>query len=219
MNLSSSFRFLPIALCLALFSIGSVSRADTLLYDDFEDIFNGTAAINSPDLIYSPLSGSDGFTFNTLNGNPGFADSHGGWNTSSIDTDDYLTFTLTAVNTVNWNQISLDIASSPNTDLGDTGPVEFSLRSTAENFGTDLLTSAVTTTFQTLTLHAPVTLASGDSIEYRLYFWGAQDSSDQSLVDNLTVSTVAAPEPNTGWLLMASLSGILLVTFARRVRR
>lgn len=209
-------RLLPIILCLALLATGAVrAHADTLLFDGFEDLDTGAPQVLSPDLSYAPLSSSSGFTFNNLNGNPGYANNSGGWDSASLNTDNYLTFTLTASAAVNWDQVSVDIAANPNAaNPGDTGPLHFALRSSADNFGSNLLSSDVTTSYQTLSYNAPTALGNGDSIEYRLYFWGATDSSDQSLVDNLTVTSASVPEPSAGLLGVVAFScfaGFVLV--------
>ncbi|GAB4253942.1 MAG: hypothetical protein OHK005_20980 [Candidatus Methylacidiphilales bacterium] len=145
-----------------------------------------------------------------------------GFSTSPSDSS-YMSFSLTLSGSIDPSVAALvgiefDLAKG-----GYTGPrgVEVTYRIGTSGFFTSLNTTAVPTNVPdeygrfSFILVSPAALTSGDVIEFRLRGY-APGPGQAILVDNVTITATAIPEPSTFALILAA--GGMLLFFRRRAR-
>ena len=133
------------------------------------------------------------------------------WNTASIDTTAYFTFTLTPNSGKQINFTSFVYTGQASA----TGPTSFAFRSSLD-FTLDIGTPTATGTTISLSDAAYQNISS--AIEFRLYGWGASDSTGTFSVNDFTFNGSVVPEPTT-WAMIAfgALFGtVQLVRLCRR---
>ncbi len=130
-----------------------------------------------------------------------------GWPTGSIDLNAYLQFTVTS-NSAYYlvlNTVALTIRRSNTGNPDGAGPNTFSLRSSLDNYSTDIYTSSMTDAYVTYTITLPVAFqAIPSSVTFRLYGYNTTINSGGSsrfVYDNIVVSGSA----NAGTLAARSL--------------
>jgi hypothetical protein len=139
-----------------------------------------------------------------------------GWNSGSLDVNDYFGFTLTPNLgfKINFESFVYTGQRSP------TGPTSFSFRSDAsgDNFTTDIGTPTATGT--TIDLSAAAYQDVSSAITFRLYGWGASSAAGTFSVNDFTFNgTVSAvPEP-TEWALIVFGALFGAVQLGRLYRR
>jgi hypothetical protein len=135
------------------------------------------------------------------------------WNSASLNTTDYFTWTLTPSTGYQLNLSSFVYTGQ----ASGTGPTSFALRSSVEGFSTNI--GAPTAGGTTITLTSSAFQGLTDSVEFRLYGWNASSSSGSFSVNDFTFNGTlsAVPEPST----YATLAGLLTLGAAiiRRRRR
>ncbi len=173
---------------------------------------------------------------NSAGGNKASAIGGRSWNSATFSkSDEYLSFTITPTGgaVLDIDTIHLSEAMNNNNLINDggpnEGPAEFRLRSSLDNFDTNILTGVITGGFQDIngasTYHA-LSLGSDfdaidSTVEFRLYGTGFASFRGQWFIgnpadgpfDNFTVEGSVIPEPAT-----MALVGLGLLTIARRRR-
>jgi len=113
------------------------------------------------------------------------------WNTTSLDTTAYFTFTLTPNSgfKVNFTDFVYTGQTSP------TGPTSFAFRSSVDSFASDI--GSPTATGTTIDLSGVTYQDVSSAITFRLYGWGASGTAGTFSVNDFTFDgTVSAiPEP------------------------
>ncbi len=202
----------------ALIGLSSVSTsADELLTYTFDSL-DGTPSFQAPGVSGSVFDrDQDHFiAYSTTVGAPQPAAVGNAWDTTSVDTSRYFTFTLNAGAPLTLNNVSLDLEVTPEIG-GDGGPTHFSVRSSLDGFGTDEVAGTLSSSFATESFSPNVALSSGQSIEFRVYAWGTANSGAILAADNVHVTGIApVPEPSTA---VSVGLGLALLAGMRRFER
>ena len=193
---------------LLLFVAGTAlpaARAQLLAYDfgnfDVAPTFQA-AGISGGDLARD--GNFNGTTFNTavVNGSfgsPAPAASSPVWTSTGFDPALFYTFTLTATgNPAAVTGLFLDL-QSPAVGAGG-GPTGFAVRSSLDGFTANLLAGSLTTGFVRETVALTAVVAAGQTLEVRIYGFGATDSAAILNLDNVSV----VPEPAAVHALLAA---------------
>lgn len=123
-----------------------------------------------------------------------------GWtNTTSIDADDYFTFTLTPNSGYKINFASLDFTLQ----RSNTGPANFSVRSSRDNYATSIETIPATGTTgspKTVSLSGATFQNITSAITFRIYGYDASGPTGTASINDFTfngqvVSTLGTTEP------------------------
>ena len=165
---------------------------------------NSTLGINStsPSTGYTGASGTNNAAVSAVSG------------ALSVSTSTYYSFTLTpgsgfAINATEFSFGSRSTAS---------GPVALTLRSSADNFASDLDSSVAPndSSWNLYDFTFDITGALDTPVEFRLYGSGGTSTASNWRTDdlNFTAQAAAVPEPAT-WMLM----GVGLLIGAQRLRR
>ncbi|CAN5544079.1 hypothetical protein BH09VER1_BH09VER1_24450 [soil metagenome] len=124
-----------------------------------------------------------------------------GWNSSALDSNDYFSFTLDA-NT----GFEIDFVSFVYTgQASGTGPTQFSLRSSLDNYAAAIGSASKAGTTISLSDAAYQNLTS--PITFRLYAWGASSSAGTYSINDFTfngVVSAAAPTNNDSVITVAA---------------
>lgn len=136
-----------------------------------------------------------------------------GWNSASLDANDYFTWTITPTGGATLNLTSFVYTGQ----ASGTGPTTFSFRTSADSFSTGLGTA--TATGATITLTGGAFQGLSSALEFRLYGWGASSASGTFSVNDFTFngSVSAIPEPST-YAALAGASALGLSIWRRRRR-
>jgi autotransporter-associated beta strand protein len=103
-----------------------------------------------------------------------------GWNTASLDTNDYFYFTLTPN-----NSFKIDFSSFVYTSQASgSGPANFAFRSSLDSYGSNIATP--TNAGTTIDLSGASYQGITNAITFRLYGWGASSSSGTFSVNDFT---------------------------------
>jgi hypothetical protein len=105
-----------------------------------------------------------------------------GWNSTTINPDDYFTFTLAPTSSyrIDFTSFTYSGQASP------TGPTSVALRSSIDNFVTDIGTPTIAGTTISLTATAFQNIKT--PIEFRLYAWGATKSGGTFSINDFSFS-------------------------------
>ncbi|MDP2336773.1 MAG: choice-of-anchor L domain-containing protein, partial [Bacteroidota bacterium] len=103
-----------------------------------------------------------------------------GWNTATLDVNDYFYFTLTPNSGYKINFTSFVYSGQ----TSNTGPVNFAFRSSIDNFSSDIGTPTSTGATIDLTNSAYQNIST--AIEFRLYGWGASGATGTFSVNDFT---------------------------------
>lgn len=127
------------------------------------------------------------------------------WNTGSLDTDAYFTFTLTPD-----SGFEIDFTSFAYTgSASGTGPTSFAFRSSLDSFATSI--GSPTAGGTTIALSSPTYQNITSAIEFRLYGWGASAATGTFSINDFTfngdVNTLLAAAP-TYWDTNGAAGGV-----------
>ena len=103
-----------------------------------------------------------------------------GWNSTSLDANDYFYFTITPSSGYQVNFTSFVYTSQASTPAG----MSFALRSSVDNYATDIGTATVTGT--TIDLSGASFQNISSAITFRLYAWGAGSSANTFSVNSFS---------------------------------
>lgn len=211
--------FQSVLLVVALTGMRSAMAApDELLTYTFDSL-DGTPSFQAPGVSGSIFDrDQDHFiAYSTTVGAPQPAAIGNAWDSASIDTSRYFTFTLNAGAPLTLNNVSLDLLATPE-DGGDGGPTHFSVRSSLDGFAADDVSGTLTGSFTTALFSPNTALTTGQSIEFRVYAWGTGNSGATFAADNVHVTGVApVPEPTTAASVGLGLAFLACVhRFGRR---
>lgn len=118
-----------------------------------------------------------------------------GWNSTSLDANDYFEFTLTPNPGLKINFSGFAYTSQ----ASGTGPVSFAIRSSLDSFTSDLGTPSAAGA--TISLSAPMFQNVTAAITFRVYGWGASAAGGTFSINDFAfngtaLSTVKKPEPS-----------------------
>ena len=120
------------------------------------------------------------------------------WSTGAIDLNDYFTFTLAPNATYKINLVSLEL----NLQRSSTGPANFALRSSADNYAANITTFPVSTAnvavSKTITLSSTAFQNVATAITFRIYGYTAGNATGTFSINDFTFNgtvtgTVVAP--------------------------
>ena len=213
-----------------LVAAGSL-HADVLARYTFDGSVR-TSLDNDPNSNAGSFLDGPGFAsaFDTGRGNPAPSLSisldqiNGTSNATAVTANDYFTFTITPVDFMSFTSLTFDIANYTND--GTFSPVSFFVRSSVNNFSSNIGTTQTVLagsngTFQNANIS--LTGASFQNlntpVEFRIYVQdsGIDDPDRGGLIDNVILNGTAIPEPST--YAMMGLGAALLVGFQRFRRR
>jgi hypothetical protein len=195
----------------ANFSVGSFSIANSL------GTVTGTPnAASAPAANTYTIPAGDGGGSNSSNGNYGNAVAIGALNTS---TTAYYSVTLTPSAGYLLQVSSFDFG----TRSTSTGPQSYSIRSSVDNYGSDIATGSIannsTWTFKQNTFSSTLVGSTDTAITLRLYTFGGAGSPTSGTINNriddVFIGITAVPEPS----IYAVLSGVGLLGFGLWRRR
>ncbi|HEY4180330.1 MAG TPA: Ig-like domain-containing protein [Kofleriaceae bacterium] len=114
-----------------------------------------------------------------------------GWSTASaIDLTDYVGFTLTPMTGDKMTMLSLAFDQQRSA----TGPAQWSVRSSLDNFTADIMTGTVPTSLATSTVSLGAAFANVTTpVTFRIYAWGASATGGTLRFDNVSVVGSAGP--------------------------
>ena len=116
-----------------------------------------------------------------------------GWNSGSIDLNDFYQFTLTpnSCNAINFTSLVFNYSIS-------SGNLSIALRSSLDNYGNNISTSSITgTAASTISLSGAVFQNINSAITFRLYGWNASNSSRTFSINDFTFNgTVVSNTPS-----------------------
>jgi hypothetical protein len=213
--MSNRVRFLFPLLAIISFMNMNISQAQSIFSNPIDGQTNSISALTAgqtvnSNLTVSGLSIGPGNLSSTAN-NSYRANS---WESSAIDLNDYFNWTLTpnAGFNLNLGSIQYDGQRTGN------GPTLFALRSSLDNFATNIgtATAADTTISLTATEYQNITSA----ISFRLYAWGAAGSNEGFAIQdfNFSGSLTPVPEPTT-ILGVGAVIGLSFGAIRKRFRR
>lgn len=106
------------------------------------------------------------------------------WSTSGIDLNDYFTFTLTPATNYKINLSSFEFTLQ----RSSTGPVNYALRSSIDNFASDISTGAypMAAALQTVALSGPIFQNVTGAITFRIYGYTAGSNVGTASVNDFT---------------------------------
>ena len=175
---------------------------------------------NGTTTMISTTSPSSGYTFD-LNGtstsasgtNNAGAAARTGVLVTGASGSAYFQFTLTAGAGYTGSLTALGFG----TRSTSTGPVSFTLRSSADNYASDLATASGTSTsawaFKTMTLSSAATLAASTTVTFRLYGYGGTGSASANTanwrIDDMTVTSTTSLVPAPGALAILGVAGLV----------
>jgi len=97
-----------------------------------------------------------------------------------------------------------------------TGPISFTLRSSADSYGSDLATASNTGTawsYKTATLTNAASLAASTAVTFRLYGYGGTGSTTAGTanwrIDDMTLTATTAAIPAPGSVALIGLAGLV----------
>lgn len=207
-----------LALTLALAAatlLPGAARAQQLLRYDFSNL-DGRATTTAPGISAGEFGRDpDSFVFfdNTA-GNPAPDANSSGWTTANApDLASYYTFTLTPAAPTTLTGFSLSAARFDSQGIND-GPTRFTLRSSLNNFTTDLGGGTLTAAFTSYSVPFATGTVAAAPVEFRLYGFAAGSDAGLFQVDNVTI----VPEPATTTALLAGAAGLSVLAVRRRTR-
>jgi hypothetical protein len=189
---------------LLIFLFSSQITFGQILTFDFAGLAGSevTANSNSNDANLSSSTISRGAGVNASN-NGGRFNSNSWTTAGSINTSDYIEFTVTPINSAQFDITSIDI----NHQRSGSGPKAFALRSSTDNYSADLgtftisdVTSTQSNSFSSLSITNQAT-----ALTFRIYAynaeggpgtWGPGDFSGNDIIVNGSVTTSVNPEPD-----------------------
>ena len=189
---------------LFIFLFSSQITFGQILTFDFASLAGNevTANSNSNDANLSSSTISRGAGVNASN-NGGRFNSNSWTTAGSINTSDYIEFTVTPINSAQFDITSIDI----NHQRSGSGPKAFALRSSTDNYSADLgtftisdVTSTQSNSFSSLSITNQTT-----ALTFRIYAynaeggagtWGPGDFSGNDIIVNGSVTTSVNPEPD-----------------------
>lgn len=131
-----------------------------------------------------------------------------GWNSGSLNTDDYFEFTLTPNSPYN-----IDFTSFVYTgQRSGTGPVSFAFRSSRDGFSTNI--GAATATGATISLTSANYQNITSAITFRLYAWGASSSAGTFSVNDFTFNAITPLPVELTAFEVKTASGYAVLSFS-----
>lgn len=200
---------LPAQILVYAFSVSSAgpTSSDASLTGVLVSTGGGVTTTSNSSPVSSGYSGASG----------GYYLSDNGWTGTAPGTN-YFQFSITPSNaSVSLTSISFGYRESGTS----TGPVNFSIRSSADSYAADLATGSLTNTDNNWhsSGSSSITLTFVSTTTFRIYANGATSGTPTLRLDDLTINgtVTAVPEPATVavWLGL----GALWVTVMRRRRR
>ena len=127
-----------------------------------------------------------------------------GWNSTSLDANDYIEWTLTPATGKAIKFSSLVYSGQ----ASGTGPTSFAIRSSLDNYTADIATPSASG--GTISLSASQFQSVSSAISFRLYGWGASSASGTASVDDFTFNgnILAAPPVVTYTVLDQSFCAV-----------
>jgi PEP-CTERM motif len=149
------------------------------------------------------------------------------WGTTSLNSADYYTFTITNGNATDWNFTGFTFDAG----RSNTGPQNWELRSNAaaDNFTTTLLSGGSipngngsqnnSGSWGNFGGSFSLLIPAGTSEEFRLYGFNASNGNTGTFrIDNVTFTAAVVPEPGTVAILALGSLGLGLFARRRRMR-
>lgn len=173
---------------LGVFFLGNCAWSQSIWTNPIDD---STPAVHNPYTIGDVKDAN--ITVSGIGRGSGIADNAGtgrynakGWtNTTSIDADDYFTFTLTPNSGYKINFASLDFTLQ----RSNTGPATFSVRSSRDNYAASIETIAATGTSgsaKTVSLSAAAFQNITSAITFRIYGYDASGATGTGSINDFT---------------------------------
>lgn len=136
------------------------------------------------------------------------------WNSSSLNENDYFTWTLTPNMDYEIDFVSLTYSGQ----ASGTGPSQFALRSSLSNFSTNIGNPSASGA--TIDLSGSEYQNLTEATTFRLYGWGGSSAAGTFSVNDFTfngmVVSAPVPEPTGLLLLPAILLGLVSAMFTRK---
>jgi len=212
----------------AILAFGLAS-ADTMTYEFGPDQETQNATITGTDVDISAslltLAGTGGYDvsgdgWGITGSTPADSDSganylfiRGGAVTTSLNTNDYINFTVTADSgTFDVTGASLFARTG-----GTSQETNFELRSDVDGYTANLFSGSKTgdDTFKSFSTSSISGITGQTEVEFRLYVWGSNSSSDTHRYDDISLTVV--PEPAT--LGMVATAGLAMLLLRRRMTK
>lgn len=199
--------------CATLMSIG-ISQAQVIFSNDINDsdpsVYNPftLGQIVAPNLTVSGIGRGSGLQANAGSNRYNARN----WNSSAFDSTKYFTFTLTPSNNYQINFESFTYSGQ----ASGSGPTNFAFRSSLDGFTSNL--GSPSTGNITIDLSATGFQGISNSIEFRLYAWGASGNAGTFSVNSFEFNgdITAVPEPHTYILMLGGVVVAILITRRRR---
>jgi hypothetical protein len=206
-------KVLRLAAILLLFFVANASAVFT--YDFPGSPGSGLAADQTTP--QPPIATYSDFTRNNVNiqGAANIFDSKGWSTNTSIDTNTYVTFSITAAPTLYINLSSLTFDAVLTIDGPPSGQVSLFVNGSATPYASTTFSPTLTLTNFSFNF-TPLTDADlATTVEFRFYGWNAVTNGGPLGFDNVTTSVV--PEPSTIWAALVPLA-LALHGLWKRVR-
>ncbi len=123
----------------------------------------------------------------------------GGWPAGSIDTSVYLQFQLNAATaySLSLNSVTITLRRSTTGTAAGSGPMQWSLRSSLDNYATDITTGSLTTSYVATVVTLPAAFQSIPStVNFHLYGYNmvvTAGGNNRFVWDNISVQGQATP--------------------------
>lgn len=198
-----SIRSKGLALLLANFTILSVAQAQTAGNWGFSNTLNGSAGAS---ITVSAFSLGSSIVSGAFNSNIEYF-GEDGWPSGALDPNAYMQFSLTAAtgHYLVLNTISLVQRHSSTGTAAGSGPNNWSIRSSLDNYTTDITSGTMTPAYVTYTVNLPAAFqAIPSTVTFRVYGYNATVTSggiNRFVYDNISVQGQAI----SGILAMQSI--------------